>query len=138
MLEITINWMAILYSVIAAMVIGMAWYGAFATPWMKAVGKKKEDLEGGQTVGYVMSVLTAAVMAYILTHWIAYAGVANPDITGWQLGTTSAFWGWLGFVAPLSAMNTAWEGRSWNLWLINNGNHLVTLLAMGAIIGSMM
>lgn len=138
MTEVTINWLAILYAVIASMVIGMIWYGVFATPWMKAIGKKKEDLQGGQTTGYVISIITAALMAYVLTHWVTYMGVAFPDMTGATLGASTAFWGWLGFVAPLSAMNTAWEGRSWNLWLINNGNHLVTLVVMGMIIAVMM
>ncbi|MBI4022651.1 DUF1761 domain-containing protein [Candidatus Berkelbacteria bacterium] len=138
MTEVTINWLAILYAVIAAMVIGMVWYGVLAEPWLKAVGKKKDDLKDGQTTGYVLSVITALVTAYILTHFVTYMGVAFPDMTGSSLGASTAFWAWLGFVAPISAMNTAWEGRSWHLWLINNGNHLVTLLAMGMIIASMM
>lgn len=139
MTVVTINWIAILYSVIASMVIGMAWFGIFAGLWAEAQGKKKEDFkQGSQTVGYVLSVVSALVMAYILSHFIAYDGIANPSSTGMMLGVTTAFWAWLGFVAPLSAMNTAWEGRSWTLWAIDNGNYLVTLLVMGAILAGMM
>src|SRR3989338_7081666 len=112
MLEVTINWLAILYAVIASMVIGAVWYGVFSAAWLQAVGKKKEDLKDGQTMGYVMSTVTALVTAYILTHFIAYSGAANPDSTGWMLGATTAFWAWLGFVVPFSAMATSWEGRS--------------------------
>ena len=138
MYPVEINWLAILYSVIASMVIGMAWYGLLAKPWAAAVGKKDEELKSGATTGYVISVVTAFVTAYIFTHWITYSAVANPDYVGYSLGATSAFWAWLGFVAPITAMNTAWEKRSWNLWLINNGNYLVTLLVMGIIIAKMM
>lgn len=137
MTEVAINWLAILYSVLASMVIGMAWYGAFATPWMKGVGKKKEDLQSGSNAGYAISVVTALVTAYVFTHWITYAGLAYPDYSPLMLGATSGFWAWLAFIGPITAMNTAWEGRSWNLWLINNGNHLLTLLVMGMIIASM-
>ncbi|MBI4032280.1 DUF1761 domain-containing protein [Candidatus Berkelbacteria bacterium] len=138
MMDVTINWMAILYSVIAAMVIGAVWYGVFSEAWLKAVGKKKEDLKEGQTMGYVISTITALVGAYILTHFIAYAGAANPESTGAMLGATTAFWGWLGFVVPYALMATAWEGRSWNLFWLNMGHQLLTLVVMGMILASMM
>ncbi len=138
MTVVTIDWLAILYSVIASIVIGMAWYSLLAGPWLAAVGKKKEDLKDGQTQGYVLSVVSTLVIAYIMTHWVTYMSVALPDVTGVALGAQTAFWGWLGFVAPLSAMNTAWEGRSWTLWLINNGNYLLTLVVVGMIIAVML
>lgn len=138
MTEVTVNWLAILYAVIASIIIGMAWYGMFATPWMNAVGKKKDELQSGQNVGYVVSVITAFITAYVFTHWIAYAGMAYPDYSPMMLGATSGFWAWLAFIGPITAMNTAWEKRSWTLWLINNGNHLLTLIVVGMVIASMM
>lgn len=139
MLTVEINWLAMLLAVLASMVIGMVWYGIFANQWAAATGKKVEDLKKETaTSSYVLSVVTAFVSAYVFAHWIAFAGVANPDSTGIALGATSGFWAWLGFIGPITAMNTAWEKRSWNLWLINNGNHLVTLLVVGMIIAGMM
>src|SRR3990167_4021979 len=130
MIEVTINWLAILYSVIASMVIGMVWYGVLAGPWMKAIGKTKDDLKSDQMTGYIVSVVTAALMAYVLTHMITQANMFY-GLSGASSGAQVGWWIWLGFVAPITAMNTAWEGRSWTLWLINNGNHLLTLLVIG-------
>lgn len=138
MLDVTINWLAILYAVIASMVIGAVWYGVFSAAWLKAVGKKKEDLKSGEMTGYVISTITALVTAYILTHFIAYSGAANPDYVGASLGASTAFWAWLGFVVPYATMATAWEGKSWNLFWLNMGHQLITLVVMGMIIASMM
>ncbi len=138
MLTVEINWLALLYAVVASMVLGMAWYGLLAKQWAAAVGKKDDELKQDQTTAYITSVVTALISAYVFTHWIAYAGAANPDSTGLALGATSGFWAWLGFVGPITAMNTAWEKRSWTLWLINNGNHLLTLVVVGMIIAKMM
>lgn len=138
MTEVSINWLAILYAVIASMVIGAVWYGVFSAAWLKAVGKKKEDLKSGEMGGYVISVITALVTAYILTHFITYMAVAFPDLTGASLGASTAFWGWLGFVVPFATMATTWEGKSWNLFWLNMGHQLITLVVMGMILASMM
>jgi len=137
MADVTINWLAILYAVIAAMVVGAAWYGIFAKPWMKAIGKKKEELQSSQTTGYVLSIVSALVTAYVMTHMVA-SGATFYGLEGAALGATTGFWIWLGFLAPFSAMSTAWENRSWNLWIINNGNYLLTLVVVGMILAVMM
>ena len=33
-----INYLAVILAAVAGMMAGAAWYGAFAKPWMKAVG----------------------------------------------------------------------------------------------------
>jgi len=42
---------------------------------------------------------------------------------------------WLGLVVPVSLGIVLWEGKSWKLWFINASSYLVTLLAMGIILG---
>lgn len=68
-------------------------------------------------------------MAYVLAHIVDYAN-ATTIMAGMQTG----FWIWFGFVATTSAGTNLWEGKGWDLWLINNGNYLLTLMAMGAIL----
>lgn len=123
-----INVIGILLAVIAGMVIGAVWYGIFSAQWIKAMGKKKADIKG--TIGsYILQTVYALITAYILTHFIDYTG-ARTLVAGAETG----FWLWFGFVATTSAGTNLWENKNWNLWLINNGNYLLTLMAMGAIL----
>ena len=45
------NWLAILVSGLAVMVIGSAWYGAFSKPWMEAAGISAQNLKA--SFGYL-------------------------------------------------------------------------------------
>lgn len=120
--------MGVVLAVIVSMVIGAAWYGVFAEQWMKALGKKKSQMQG-TAMSYAMQAVYALVMAYVLAHIVNYAH-ATTIMAGMQTG----FWVWFGFVATTTAGANLWEGKGWDLWLINNGNYLLTLMAMGAIL----
>ncbi|MBI2589959.1 DUF1761 domain-containing protein [Candidatus Berkelbacteria bacterium] len=128
MSEVSVNLWAIVMAAAAAVVIGATWYGVFTESWMKAIGNKKSNLSGA-SASYVASIAAAFITAYIFAYFIEYKQ-ANTLGEGALLG----FWIWLGFVATYSLMNTAWEDRSWDLWLINNGNQLLTLVVMGMIL----
>mgnify|MGYP003688991135 CR=1 FL=1 len=41
---------------------------------------------------------------------------------------------WLGFVATLTLGLVTWEQKSWKLYLLHNGYHLISFLVIGAII----
>lgn len=125
-----INFLAVVVSALAAMAIGMLWYSPalFAKPWMKAVGKKSEDL-GGSNTGYAFSAMTALVTAYILAHIIDYTG----SVTLLQ-GLVTGFWIWLAFVAPAIGVDIVYSARPRELFYINAGYHLAYLLVMGAIL----
>ncbi|MCR4312064.1 MAG: DUF1761 domain-containing protein [Candidatus Uhrbacteria bacterium] len=69
------------------------------------------------------------IMAYVLAHFIEYAGASTA-----KEGAEGGFWSWLGFIAPVTLGTVLWGGKSWKLWAINNGHYLVALLVMGAII----
>jgi hypothetical protein len=79
---------------------------------------------------YVLSTVVALLTAYVLTLFAAALGVA-----GVVDGLVLAFVAWLGFVATATVNTVIFEGRSREYWLINAGYLLVSLLAMGAIIG---
>ncbi|MEK7184476.1 MAG: DUF1761 domain-containing protein [Patescibacteria group bacterium] len=124
----TLSAMGIVLAVVASMVIGAAWFGMFADQWTKALGKKKSEMKGAPMT-YALQTVYALVTAYVLSHFVDYA-TADTLMEGAQTG----FWIWLGFVATFTAGNTLWEGKHWDLWMINNGNYLLTLMAMGAIL----
>ncbi|MCA9376253.1 MAG: DUF1761 domain-containing protein [Candidatus Doudnabacteria bacterium] len=133
MYEVDLNYWAILVAGVAAYFIGMIWYMTLSKPWMKAAGfegKTKEQMkEMSSPWSYVGSFLVGLVMAYILAHVLAFMSVETLAD-----GLVAAFWMWLGFVATTSLKSLFWEKRSFNLWAINNGDHLLGLLAMAAIL----
>ena len=127
-----VNYWAILVGAISNMIVGSVWYSKalFAEQWMKALGKKKEELGSPQTAMVVMFI-GALVQSYILAHFIAFAGEKTP--VG---GAKIAFWAWLGFVAVVQLGGSLFEGRPMKLFKINVGYSLVALLIMGAILGA--
>ena len=129
MLTFEVNWLAVLASVIANMVIGAAWYGALAQPWLDGIGKTREDVQGNQTGPYVVAVLNSLLMAFILANVLSWASVddlASGLLTGLLM--------WVGFTGFTFAANHAFEGRSLRLWAINSGTYLIGLVVMGGIL----
>lgn len=124
----SLSMMGIILAVVASMVIGGVWFGVFSEQWLKAIGKKKSEIKGSG-MEYAKQAVLSFVMAYVLAHFVSYTN-ADTLMEGAQTG----FWLWLGFVATVTAGKTIWEGKHWDLWLINNGNYLLTLMAMGAIL----
>lgn len=124
-----INVMGLILAVVVSMIIGGVWYSVFAEKWARAAGFKKGQKMSSAPSAYAMQAVYSLVMAYVLAHFVAYAN-ASTLTAGMQTG----FWIWLGFVATTTAGMTLWENKSWELWLINNGNYLLTLMVMGAIL----
>ncbi len=132
MLTFDVNWLAILVAVIANMVIGAVWYGVFANPWLKGIGKTREEIQESQSwKPYVVAVLNSVLMAFVLANvlaWIDDYSLVNGLLAGGIV--------WIGFTGFTFAANYSFEGRSPVMWLINSGPYLVGLLVMGAILGA--
>lgn len=128
MMTVQVSVMGMLLAVVASMIIGGVWYSVFAEQWLKALGKKKSQLQNSPQ-NYALQAVYSLVMAYVLAHFVRYA-----DATTIMDGLKTGFWAWLGFTATTSAGMNLWEGKGWDLWLINNGNYLLTSMAMGAIL----
>jgi len=125
-----INWLAVALAAIAAMVVGVIWYGPlFAKQWLTASGVSHEQLRAGAVRAYVLALLAAVVMAIVLAPLIARGGVVFGAIAGLAVG--------LGWVAMSLGMITLFERRPFAYWAINGGYAVVTYTAMGAIIGAL-
>jgi Protein of unknown function (DUF1761) len=137
-MEISINYLAVLVSAIAAIAIGYVWYGAlFGKAWMRMTGLTPESMKSMKMTplaAIVGGLITSLLMAYVLAHAIVFGG-AYTQIFGVTGGLMGAFYYWLGFAVPLTAGVFLWEGKSWKLWALHASYYLVTLLAMGAILG---
>jgi len=137
MVSVHINWLAILATTVLAMVIGAIWYSPmlFANPWVKLIGldpndkKTMDEMQKGAMPGYLLAVVGNILTAYILVHFLTYAGA-----TTFTQGMATGFWAWLGFFALPSAMSYKFENRPWALYCINVGMPLVNLLLMGGIL----
>jgi Protein of unknown function (DUF1761) len=129
--SVDLNWAAIIVAALVPIVLGALWYSPalFAEPWMRAVGRTKEELSGAG-VGYVIGVVSALLMSYTLARIVRWAEV--DDL--WN-GALVGLLVWLGLVATVLAATTYFGGQPRRLWVINAGYQLVALVLVGAIHG---
>lgn len=140
-MNVQINYLAILISAVAAMVLGFLWYGPllFEKPWMKLMGLTKESLQKAQkemkkwyAVTFVLSLVTAYVLAHVMIlsgYFYGYSPLST--------GLTAAFWMWLGFIMPVQLMNEIFGGKKWKLFAINTGYQLAALVTMAVVLAVM-
>ena len=130
-----INYFAVIVAAAVNMGLGAFWYSmsGFGKQWMKLSGITKEDIEKAKKAGMAKSYAIAAagslVMAYVLSYIVDFAQ-AQTIIAG----VLSGLWIWLGFVATVLLGSVLWENKSWNLYAINAGYYLVSLMIMGVIL----
>ncbi|MBI2022290.1 DUF1761 domain-containing protein [Candidatus Daviesbacteria bacterium] len=132
-----VNFVEIVVAAVAAIILGFLWYGPiFGKTWMKLTGvteaKIKEAKEKGMTKSYVLMMVGSLIMAYVLASFIELTGMV-----GAVGGATTGFWAWLGFAATVQSSKVLWGSDSWNLYFLETGYYLVSLLVMGAVMGSM-
>jgi hypothetical protein len=121
------------------MVIGTAWYSKalFGKQWMKIIGITDKEMK--QKMGSVMIglVLVSLITAYIMSFFVAYAHLYIGG--SWiKAGVITALLAWVGFATTTIFAHGLFEPRDKNVLFINTGNRLVTLLAMGLILGAFM
>lgn len=135
MLDVNINYLAILVAGIVNMVIGSLWYSPilFGKEWTKLMGwtdkKKLKEMQKKAGPSYAYGFLVTLVSLFVLAHFVAYVS-ATTFSEGMQLG----FWVWLGFIATTQIGALLWEQKSHKLFLINTSYSLVSFLITGGIL----
>lgn len=139
---VSINYLAVLLAAIASMVVGFVWYGPmlFGKAWMKEMGMTEKSMEAakaemGKTYG--ISFLLALVTAYVMAHALVF-GNTYLGMSGAGAGMQGAFYYWLGFTMPVQATDALFGKKNWKLFKLNTGYQLASLLAMGAVLSSLM
>jgi hypothetical protein len=138
LMEVQVNYLAVLLAMVASMVVGSIWYArsVFGNTWGKLA---KVDMSGSSegvwkpiAVTAVVSLITAYVLAHVTFLSNYYFG--NSYLSA---ALQTAFWLWLGLTAARFVTHDVFEGRPVKLTVLNCAHELVTLLAMGLVIGLM-
>ncbi|MAE13157.1 hypothetical protein CMO92_01210 [Candidatus Woesearchaeota archaeon] len=132
----TVELWAVVVAALVSMVLGAAWYspGMFGKMWIKLSGFTKKDQERAEEEGmgsrYFLGFLSSLVMSFVLAVMIRIVG-AGSGVSGAIVG----FWLWLGFIATTTLGMVLWERKPFQLYLLNNGYSLMSLLVMGVMLG---
>jgi hypothetical protein len=130
-----VNWLALLAAAIAATVLGFLWYSPvlFGNTWMKLMGWTKASMDREKMKDmqktYVVSFVGAIVMAFVMSKFLNSMG--EPGLTG---GVMVAFWAWLGFVAPVQLTEVLFGGKKLELYAINTGYQLASLVVIAMVL----
>ncbi len=136
-MNVEVNYLAVLLAAVASMAVGSVWYAksVFGEKWGKLVGidfskQKGSDAAKSIVVAFVASLLTAYILAhvtYLSNHFFGTSFMSSALQT--------AFWLWLGISATTVVTHDAFEGRPMTLTALTLGHNLVSILAMGLVIG---
>ena len=128
-----VNFLAVLVSAVAYMVIGFLWYGPlFAKPWMALVGFTEEQLrQGADPKMYALTFVGSLVASLVLAVFINATGMTTLA-GGVQVGLLAG----VGFVAPSFGANYIFLRKPLKLYLIDALYQMFTLLVAGAILGA--
>ena len=130
------NWIAVIVAALVSIILGFLWYGPlFGKKWMSLSGITPKQIETAKRKGVtgsyiimIISTLVAVCVLGILINATNSSGVSD--------GATLGFLVWLGFVATFSLGSILWEGKSWGLWILNNGYQLINYLIIGMILAA--
>lgn len=127
-----INWLAVLGAIVANMAVGAIWYSPLAAgnAWLESTGRSQEEIEGGGAA-MALAIVPATLNATIIAILASGLGIATAT-SGALLG----FLVWLGFVMPTNWIEVIFDRKSYRTAIINNGNFIITVPLMGAIIGA--
>lgn len=138
-MEMQINYLAILLAVVANFIFGFIWYTPlFGKTWARELGfdMTVKPPSGALAKGMIFMIIGNFLMAYVFAHNMA-AWKFVPGIEASPAMATilqSAIFTWLGFYLPVDLSGVAWENKSWKLFFINTGYHLIMLLIAATIL----
>ena len=138
-MELQLNYAAIAVAVAVNFLIGFLWYTPlFGKAWAREMGfdTSVKPTTGQLAKGLTLMVIGNFLIAFVFAHnMAAWTFVPETHETG-AVGTilSAAIFTWLGFFVPLDLERIAWENKSWKLFAINGGYHLVMLLAAATIL----
>jgi hypothetical protein len=80
---------------------------------------------------HVFTILAAIVEAVSLAFLLKSMGATTATS-----GAMAGFMLWLGFVVPTNLVNKLFASHGFKVWAIEAGNHLLSFLIFGSILGA--
>jgi hypothetical protein len=134
-----LNWAAVAVAGIAGIIIGAVWFGpkTFFPVWWKLQGKRPEDAAGGSNMGAIFGSTFAAafIQAISLAIFLELAFKVNPNFGVLNGGIAGAFLGF-GIGAASSISHRLFGGQGFRVWLLEIGQDIISLTAMGLILAA--
>lgn len=138
--NIEINYLAVLFCGIAAMVIGSIWYGAIlGKRWMRLTNiqnlseEQCKEQQKGVWKLYLLQFVLALFQAYVLAWYVGMLEMGGV----WAIHNVVGIW--IAFIMPTVAGLCMWSGYSkkdaWARFWIQTGYYLLLFLAFGWILG---
>jgi hypothetical protein len=129
------NHLALLVSALYQWILGALWYSLFFNkPWMALTGHSKAarvkgEMPKGTIFAVSSSFVGSLILSFILAHVVVWSGAASLGE-----GALIGFICWLGFIVPPSFAETVYEKRPYQLFTINAGYWLASLLGSGMLL----
>lgn len=120
-----VNWLAVLVATIAYFVLGALWYSKalFGSKWAKLLNLDTNNPELKKGMGGMMlsAFILMALVCFGLEFIIVKINFAQEIIYGIKVGLLTG----LTFATASISINYVFERRPANLYLINNGYHVL-------------
>ncbi len=134
-----INWLSVVIAAVAGGMIGAIWFGpkTFFPVWWKLMGKTPEDNPGTESMGMVFGLTFAGafVQALVMAVAVSLVETATGGLDWYEGLAFGALLG-VGFSAATSIGHKLFGGFGLKVWILEVGQDIVSLAAMGAIIAS--
>jgi hypothetical protein len=134
-----INVIGVVLAALVGIVIGAIWFGpkTFFPMWWKYLGKKPSEQPGTEnmTVIFGSTFLAATIQAIVMAVIISLAEQATGAMNTFTGLAVGALVG-VGFAATSSLSHHLFGGFAIKAWVLEAGQDIVSLAAMGAVIAS--
>lgn len=135
LLNIQVNYWAILVGALFHMVLGYFWYSPylFGKQWMELMNISPERINQTRNQG-MAKFYAAQFLASIVKVWVLSIFINLIVIFNFWGGVVIGLLAFIGFVFTTELGGLLWEGKSWKLLAINMGYHAITLGVIGGIL----
>ena len=133
------NFLAVAIAAFVGFAIGGIWFGpkTFFPIWWKLMGKSPEENPGSESMGQVfgLTAVAAVVQASVLGLIVPLIAQATGGLDWFGGLATGALLG-LGFAAAPALSHKLFGGFGLKVWILEVGQDIISLAAMGAVIAA--
>jgi hypothetical protein len=130
-----VDYIAVVIAAVAAFFWTLFYYFTLFKYWREAAGWSAGEVKGRTSrASYVMTFVGLVIMSWTFAGPLSHLGAVPMTA---KSGAIDAAFIWLGFIAPIIAVNNVIGGRKYMLSVIDGIHWLGVLMIEGAFIGVM-